>query len=106
MLDTNITTHIFCGLRTKQSAEIYKQYLNSKNVHFAFSQEENREYVQDVITKEEKLIASVLKNKGVIMICGSIAMMNEVLAVLESITQKHLNSNLKNFEHQIKTDCY
>ena len=106
MLNTNTKTHVFCGLRTKASSNLYKSYLNTSNIHFAFSQENNREYIQDNIAKQEELVTSVLKNKGVIMICGSVAMMKEVVSVLENITRKHLNKDLNHFKNQIKTDCY
>ncbi len=106
MLNNTTKTHVFCGLRTKASKAIYKPYLHNKNVQYAFSKEENHQYIQDVIAQQETLISSVLKNKGMIMICGSVAMMNEVLTVLESITIKKLNKDLSKFKKQIKTDCY
>lgn len=40
------------------------------------------------------------------MICGSVAMKNNVLSVLEKITIKNLAKNLSHFKNQIKTDCY
>ncbi|KGL63429.1 hypothetical protein [Polaribacter sp. Hel1_85] len=106
MLNTTVKTHVFCGLRTKASCNIYKPFLKTSKVHFAFSQEKNKEYVQDSIAKQEALVTSVLKNKGVIMICGSVAMMKEVLLVLESISIKNLKKDLHHFKNQIKTDCY
>lgn len=106
MLNKTTKTHIFCGLRTKASTTIYKPYLHNKNVHYAFSKEENHEYIQDVIAQQETLISSVLKNKGVIMICGSVAMMNEVLAIIENIALKNLSKKLNQLKNQIKTDCY
>ena len=106
MLNSTTKTHVFCGLRTKASAEIYKPYVKTDNLHFTFSQEENKEYVQQTIAKQEELISNVLKNKGVIMICGSIAMMNEVLRVIENSALENLGKNLNHFKNQIKTDCY
>ena len=42
------------------------------------------------------------------MICGSMAMQNEVLAVLEKIALELLGKPLSDFEHQnqLKMDCY
>ena len=42
------------------------------------------------------------------MICGSIAMMNGVLKVIEKISLEKLDSPLSKFKknNQIKTDCY
>lgn len=102
-------THIFLGLRTKASLNIYKPYLkNINNIQVAYSQEGNKEYVQNLIDKEKELIASTLKNSGTIMICGSIVMMNGVLESLEKITLNELNLPLDKFKNtnQIKIDCY
>jgi sulfite reductase (NADPH) flavoprotein alpha-component len=42
------------------------------------------------------------------MLCGSLAMQNEVLDVLEEITSTYLNRPLSDFENQqqILMDCY
>jgi sulfite reductase (NADPH) flavoprotein alpha-component len=109
--ELNTNSHLFFGLRTSASLELYKPYLKNiekQNMHIAYSQENNGEYVQDLIAKKERLIASILKNGGTIMICGSVTMMNGVLSVLEKITLKELNIPLNTFEKrkQIKTDCY
>jgi sulfite reductase (NADPH) flavoprotein alpha-component len=107
----NHNTHLFFGLRTKESFSLYKQSLKSlkkQNLHIAYSQENNNEYVQDLISKKEDLIATTLKDGGTIMICGSIRMMKSVFSVLENITLKELNSPLRKYKKtkQIKTDCY
>ena len=54
------------------------------------------------------IIAETLKNNGVIMLCGSIAMQNDVLAILNTITTQNLQLPLSTFKenNQIKTDCY
>jgi sulfite reductase (NADPH) flavoprotein alpha-component len=107
----NNNTHLFLGQRTSTSLNLYKPYLKeveNQNIHIAYSQENNNEYVQNIIAKKEDLIASTLKNGGTIMICGSIAMMKDVLSSLEKITLQQLNSPLLKFKKkkQIKTDCY
>ncbi len=108
--DNHTNTHLFFGLKTNESLNLYKPHLKNiekQHMHIAYSQE-NNEYVQDLISKKEDLIASTLKNKGIIMICGSVAMMNGVLSVLEKITLQQLNRPLHTFKKakQIKTDCY
>jgi len=111
MLNANHTnTHLFIGLKTNESLNLYKPHLKNikkQQMHMAYSQE-NNEYVQDLIAKKEDLIAATLKNKGIIMICGSVSMMNGVLEVLENITLQQLDSPLHTFKKakQIKTDCY
>ncbi|MBV7267778.1 PepSY domain-containing protein [Winogradskyella luteola] len=112
----DIKTHLFWGGRTQQSFQLYsklidkafkKGYLSSFNL--AYSREEDEKvYVQDVLMEKEKLICNVLQNKGVIMICGSIAMQNSVLEALNIITESKLQHPLSVFENneQIKMDCY
>ncbi|MFC0605545.1 PepSY domain-containing protein [Winogradskyella pulchriflava] len=112
----NVKTHLFWGGRTKQSLEIYQNYiekaleteaLNSVNV--AYSQEQdNKIYVQDIIKEHSVFIANALKNEAVIMICGSIAMQNRVLEMLDQITIEKLKQPLHKFENneQILMDCY
>jgi len=107
MINRNhLITHVFWGIKTKQSIDVYKPYLKYNTINYVFSQEGNKEYVQDSIAKEEQLIINVLKNNGTIMICGSIAMMNQVLFIIESSIRSNLNTSLNKFRHQIKTDCY
>jgi len=108
--------HLFWGGRTKASFDLYEEviyqafdnkYLSSINI--AYSQEHNEQnYVQDLIAQKVDFIANHLKNEGVIMICGSLAMQNDVLEVLKEITTSKLNLPLSEFEtmEQIKMDCY
>jgi sulfite reductase (NADPH) flavoprotein alpha-component len=110
-MTNNNSTHLFLGQRTSASLNLYKPFLKKvqyQNMHIAYSQENEKEYVQDLIAKKEDLIASTLKSGGTIMICGSIAMMKGVFSNLEKITLKELNSPLNKFKKkkQIKTDCY
>ncbi len=109
--DKTTNMHLFLGIRTNASLELYQPYLHkisSQHIHIAYSQEKERTYVQEILLDQKELIADVLSNKGVIMICGSIVMMKGVLKNLEKITLEQLNSPLKKFQHanQIKTDCY
>lgn len=111
MLNSPSTTHLFWGGKTKESLKLYAPFingLNNSNIHIAYSQEQNKNYVQDLILKEANLIALTLKNNGTIMICGSVNMMNDVLKTLEEITLNKLNTSLNKFQknNQIKTDCY
>ncbi|NRB84711.1 MAG: FAD-binding oxidoreductase, partial [Winogradskyella sp.] len=83
------------------------QYLTS--FHIAYSQEqEEKIYVQDILIEKGKIISDVLKKEGVIMICGSIAMQNKVLEVLDVLTKSKLQQPLSTFENneQVKMDCY
>ncbi|MDO5969277.1 PepSY domain-containing protein [Flavivirga aquimarina] len=108
----HIKTYLFWGGRTKESYQMYskhidKAFYNKKlsGIYLSFSNEENqKKYVQNALAENEELISRVLKNKGVIMICGSITMRNGVLETLENISSSKLNIPLN--MNQIKTDCY
>ncbi|MCT4628623.1 PepSY domain-containing protein [Winogradskyella sp.] len=112
----DIKTHLFWGGRTQESFQLYSElidkalkaeYLNS--FHMAYSQEqEHKVYVQDLLKEEQDMVCNVLNKEGVIMICGSVAMQNGVLDILDTITKAKLKQPLSVFENneQIKTDCY
>ncbi len=110
----NTKTHLFWGGRTQESYQLYKpildQHLKSgklTNVHVAYSRENNqKQYVQDVLKEHINLIVNTLSNRGTIMICGSLAMEKEVMHLLEQIAFEKLHTKLKKFSKQIKTDCY
>ncbi|WP_452232752.1 PepSY domain-containing protein [Lacinutrix sp. MEBiC02595] len=118
MLDENtknLETHLYYGVRRKESLQIYNQALkenrNKKQLaklNVAFSKDGPKTYVQDLLKLDAFSIAEALKNKGVLMICGSLAMQNDVLKVLNTITLENLNLPLSTFieKNQIKTDCY
>ncbi|MEO1031922.1 MAG: PepSY domain-containing protein [Bacteroidota bacterium] len=113
---SEVKTHLFWGGRTQESFELYSEFIDKafkrnylKGFHIAYSQEqEEKIYVQDIIQEKQDLISKVLNNEGVIMICGSIAMQNRVLEVLNAITMSKLKQPLSAFENneQIKMDCY
>ncbi|WP_422107903.1 PepSY domain-containing protein [Winogradskyella sp.] len=113
---SEVKTHLFWGGRTQESFELYSEFIDKafkrnylKSFHIAYSQEqEEKIYVQDIIQEKQDLISKVLNNEGVIMICGSIAMQNRVLEVLNTITMSKLKQPLSTFENneQIKMDCY
>jgi sulfite reductase (NADPH) flavoprotein alpha-component len=110
------STHLYCGfrretettLRYKEFAaqEIQKQKL--KSFHIAFSREANLCYVMDLILNDATFFADTLHNGGVVMICGSLAMLHDVENTLNTIC---LNQNAKNLSYyksngQVLTDCY
>ncbi|HMR20139.1 MAG TPA: FAD-binding oxidoreductase, partial [Sphingobacterium sp.] len=74
-----------------------------RDFQIAFSREENRQYVMDLIRKDAAFFAGLLENKGVIMICGSLAMQRDVEKVLFEIC---LTKDLSKYKGQILTDCY
>ena len=122
MIDENknkIETHLYTGFRhlnsiTKGYQEFAKQQIEKNNLtqfHIAFSREENKQYVMDLVRRDEKLFAETLQNGGIIMICGALAMQHDIEKVLEDICINHLNKSFKTFKTfktngQFLTDCY
>ena len=118
MIDENknkVETHLYCGFRkenelTNRYSEITKKHLNGgklKSFHLAFSRQETSQYVMDLIVRDQNFFLELLKNKGVVMICGALKMQKDVEAVLSSICEM----NGENFEifkanGQILADCY
>ena len=84
----------------------YNKTLTEFNV--SFSKSNQKQYVQDALLEKKDLVAQVLRNKGTVMICGSISMKNSVIKTLEYISQKTLKCPISEFEknNQIITDCY
>ena len=67
-----------------------------------------KNYVQDLINEDAERIADTFQSKGVVMICGSVAMQNGVIRVLEDICISHTNKPLSHYQkrNQLKMDCY
>jgi sulfite reductase (NADPH) flavoprotein alpha-component len=108
--------HLFWGIRTQKSIEIHQKHFDKfikKNalasLNLAFSREQEKKiYVQDLLLKHEQLVLETLKNDGVLLICGSLAMQKSVIKTIEDIVQKTWQINLDEFikKGQIKMDCY
>ncbi|WP_235989358.1 PepSY domain-containing protein [Psychroserpens algicola] len=113
---TKYDCHLFLGLRTQQSLQLYSIYIDKalanhhlKTSQVAFSQDTSAKvYVQDLIKQNDEFIANHLKKGSIIMICGSIMMQNQVFEVLDALLQSKLNLSIQHFKsrNQIKTDCY
>lgn len=106
---------LYCGFRNHTSYELYKNTIE-KNIseqkltrlNLAYSREGNKQYVKDLVQNDADFIANTLKNKGVIMLCGSLAMQEMVFEIVEEICREN---NLKNIDFyktnkQILSDCY
>ena len=116
MLDQNgkkIETELYLGLRTEQSFELYSKsleaYLNCNKLgrmHLAYSQQNEKHYVQDVLQRDGHYLAKTLENKGCIMICGSLAMYKDVMETLHKVCLEFNNKPLENYSNQIQSDCY
>tara|TARA_R110002072_G_scaffold192136_4_gene348967 strand:- start:2153 stop:4345 length:2193 start_codon:yes stop_codon:yes gene_type:complete len=110
-----IKFHLYWGIKNPDSKSLYKEKLDSisqnsglENFKIAYSQKDERLYVQNLIQKEQGLICKMLKNGATIMICGSISMQADVLKLLQKTSQEGLGKPLSYFENrgQLKMDCY
>ena len=111
----NTPCHLYCGFRERSSYERYQPFLEQqqslnkvKNIGTAFSRAEEKQYVSDLIKRDADLISKVLLNRGVVMICGSLAMQKDMMELLETICQLKTGHSITHFQShdQILTDCY
>lgn len=111
-----IATYLYCGFRYNN--EISKKYqvfahqqMDKKHLsqfEIAFSQEDNAAYVMDLIKRDADFFSEVLESGGVIMICGSLVMQNDVETILDQIVKEKTGKSLEDYQlkGQIKSDCY
>ena len=108
--------HLYCGFqKVTETVSGYKKFTNEmiqkqqlQSFHLALSREENHHYVMDLIKRDADLLADLLANEGVIMICGSLKMQLDVENVLNTISLAKNNKPLSDYKKsgQILTDCY
>ncbi|MHA7942594.1 PepSY domain-containing protein [Formosa sp. 3Alg 14/1] len=119
MINQNATgqnMQLYWGGRQESSFEIYKSIIDEglkanklQKLEIAYSRQHNNKlYVQHLLERDAEQVAQVLKQKGVILICGSIAMQKDVLIVLEAICDRYLEHPLSVYKNkgQLKLDCY
>ncbi|OUS16845.1 hypothetical protein A9Q93_05290 [Nonlabens dokdonensis] len=105
--------YLFWGGKFMESFELYKSFIEKGKRHLhicqvATSRELSKTYVQDELWKQKELLSTVLNQNGTIMICGSIAMRDDVLKTLEQVMALECQKDLALYEQngQILTDCY
>lgn len=113
--DAKNECHLYSGFREERSFEPYRAFIEKQTakgkltrLHLAYSREGEKQYVKDLLEKDAGFVASVLKDNGNVMICGSLAMQNNVLELLSKICESELKKPLSHFQAngQIKMDCY
>ncbi|WP_031526416.1 PepSY domain-containing protein [Dyadobacter crusticola] len=111
----NADCHLYCGFRDRASFALYQNALNKnkdekklRSLQIAYSREGEKEYVKDLLSKDESLLTETLANGGVIMLCGSLSMQNNVVALLEEVCVKHLGKPVSFYQSrsQVLMDCY
>ncbi|MEO7977580.1 PepSY domain-containing protein [Flavobacterium sp.] len=108
--------HLYCGFRKETETTLgYKKFAAEmtekkqlKNFQLAFSREENHYYVMDLIKRDSDFFVNLLKQGGTIMICGSLAMQQDVESVLDSLCLEKANSSISDYKANghFLTDCY
>lgn len=111
-----VNLRLYVGFRnTNTLIYSYQNFANQmiklkklQDLQIAFSREGNKMYVMDLIKQDAGYFADLLKNKGIIMICGSLAMKKDVEITLAKICKE---KNKKDWQYyiqnnQILTDCY
>ncbi|KOS07582.1 FAD-binding oxidoreductase [Flavobacterium akiainvivens] len=100
--NTTLTEHY----RSVATAQMLKHHL--KSFHMAFSREADSMYVMDLINRDAAFFASHLEAGGIIMLCGAIAMQQDVETVLETILASQNKQPLSHYKEngQLLADCY
>lgn len=111
-----IPLRLYAGFRfhnslTKQYEAFAAEQLAAGNLQgfdLAFSREAKPCYVMDLIRRDAAIFADLLMNNGVLMICGSLAMQQDVEAVLDQILAERQGASLSFYKanKQVLTDCY
>nr|WP_199001121.1 PepSY domain-containing protein [Flavobacterium sp. ASV13] len=119
MIEQNKTKkeiHLYSGFRMetptllayKKFAGIMIQREHLDHFHVALSREAQHIYVMDLIKRDEAFFIDLLKQGGVIMICGSLAMQQDVEIILNQLCLENGTKSLSEYKNngQLLTDCY
>jgi sulfite reductase (NADPH) flavoprotein alpha-component len=108
--------HLYAGFRYQNnSAKTYEEFVALQQAkgrleaaHFAYSRAAVSSYVMDLIRKDAAFFAELFNSKGVVLICGSLAMQQDVEAVLDQICRESCCHSLSWYKTngQLLTDCY
>ncbi|MFD1604504.1 PepSY domain-containing protein [Flavobacterium artemisiae] len=108
--------HLYSGFRMvtptllayQKFAGIMMQKEHLENFHVALSREAEHIYVMDLIKRDAAFFIRLLNQGGVIMICGSLQMQNDVENILEELCLTSNSKNITEYKRngQILTDCY
>ena len=119
MIDENTSKtniKLYAGFRfNNPSVKDYQAFLEtavSKNklqtYQLAFSKEEKKQYVMDLILANQEALIQSIENGAVLMLCGSLAMQKDVENVLQQVLKNHYKQPLDFYKNkgQVLTDCY
>ncbi|MDZ7878322.1 MAG: PepSY domain-containing protein [Saprospiraceae bacterium] len=99
---------LYWGGRERADFDLFQDFTDFNSVYLAFSREKEKAYVQDLMKNRAEEVADVLKSKGTIMICGSLAMLAGVSQQLEIIATSHHLPSVEALKKQgrVLVDCY
>jgi len=113
---TKTETHLYAGFRMEtETVSGYKKFTSEmmekqklQSFHLALSREAEHFYVMDLIKRDADFFINLLKENGVIMICGSLAMQKDVEAILDKLCVERNAKSISDYKEngQLLTDCY
>ncbi|MFQ6603636.1 PepSY domain-containing protein [Flavobacterium sp. C3NV] len=113
---TKTETHLYAGFRMEtETVSGYKKFTSEmmekqklQSFHLALSREAEHFYVMDLIKRDADFFINLLKENGVIMICGSLAMQKDVEAILDKLCLERNVKSISDYREngQLLTDCY
>lgn len=112
----NVPCYLFSGFsfRSENVKKIEKFLQNEKNkekitnYYISYSKEEPFERITKKLKKETDFLVNILKNNGVIMVCGSVSLAQNVEEILEKGCEEYDNFLFEHYKNnqQFITDCY
>lgn len=118
MIDQNtskVDCHLYCGFRAHSSFALYETFIAENmgqqklnKLHVSYSREGDKQYVTDLLKRDAAFLAATLAGNGALMICGSLSMEKDVIALLESVCLPKTGRSLSFYQSrgQILSDCY
>jgi len=118
MIDQNVKArkiHLYCGFRTQASFELYQNAIQTNletqkltALQVAYSREGEKQYVKDLLHQDSVFIFDTLKHGGVMMLCGSLSMQNDVIEELNAMCKAHDAEEMSFYQShgQMLMDCY
>jgi sulfite reductase (NADPH) flavoprotein alpha-component len=111
-----VEAHLYSGFRMETETVLgYKKFTTEmigkkqlQKFHLALSRAENHHYVMDLIKRDADFFIDLLKQGGVIMICGSLAMQKDVESILDNLCLARETKSISYYKNndQLLTDCY
>ncbi|QYS89403.1 hypothetical protein [Flavobacterium davisii] len=112
----NQSFYLYAGFRNNNSfvqnlqhqIKSFRKEGKLQEFKLALSREENRTYVTDLINHDLAFVFQLLKEGGILMICGSLAMQKDIEKLLENHAFIYEAENVEFYKstRQILTDCY